>query len=83
MPHWADTRLVAISAGFVGSDYAIWPEEIDSTLSHPGAKLFIVKYNDLEGMDTLHKVYPNGFAVYHSSEIEGRDFFSYIVPPGD
>ncbi len=82
VPYWVDTRLVAFSAGYVGGDYAIWPKDIESmTLNHTGAKLFIVKFDDFEGMAVLEDVYPDGFAVYHTSEIEGRDFYTYIVPP--
>lgn len=81
VPHWVDTRLVALSAGYVGKDYAIWPQDIESTtLDRIGSKLFIVKFDDVIGMDTLKDVYPKGYAVLHTSDIEGRNFYAYIVP---
>jgi len=42
-PHWVDTRLVAINAGFPGHDYGIWPDQLVNTLSEPAPKLFLVK----------------------------------------
>ena len=83
VPYWVDTRLVAYSAGYVGKDYEIWPDELETTMEQSGAKLFIVKYDDVEGMARLHEVYPDGFTAYHTSEIEGRDFYAYIVPAGE
>jgi hypothetical protein len=82
VPYWVDTRLVAISAGYIGKDYAIWPKDIDSTLAITGPKLFIVKFDDQEGMDKLKADYPRGFAELHSNAIDGRNFYAYIVPPG-
>jgi len=81
VPHWVDTRLVALSAGYVGKDYAVWPQDIEAnTLDKTGSKLFIVKFDDVIGMDNLKAVYPEGYAVLHTSEIEGRDFYAYVVP---
>jgi hypothetical protein len=82
VPHWVDTRLVAMSAGYIDKDYAIWPEDLETTLTVEGSKLFIVKYDDVIGIDRLKLLYPQGFPNYHSSPIEGRDFIAYIVPPG-
>ena len=79
--HWVDTRLVALSAGYIGRDYAVWPQDLETTLPNEGAKLFIVKFDDLTGMDRLRALYPQGYAVYHLNEVEGRDFYAYIVPP--
>ncbi len=81
VPYWVDTRLVALSAGYVGEDYAIWPEEIISTQNNPGAKLFLVKWDDREGMNKLISIYPEGFITYHAGDADGKDFYAYIVPP--
>ena len=81
VPYWVDTRLVAFSAGYIGSDYAIWPKDLESTLSHEGAKLFIAKADDPESLDRLEEVYPDGFATLHTSDIPGRDFYAYVVLP--
>ncbi len=79
--HWVDTRLVALSAGYIGRDYAVWPQDLELTLPNVGAKLFIVKFDDLTGMERLRALYPQGYAVYHLNEVDGRDFYAYIVPP--
>jgi len=80
VPYWVDTRLVAISAGYVGSDYAIWPENLESTLKVQGAKLFIVKADDTVGLSSLKQLYPQGQAILNTNPVEGRDFYAYIVP---
>ncbi len=50
-PHWVDTRLVGINAGYPRLDYAIWPDQLESTLEVAGTKLFILKPEDAEGLD--------------------------------
>jgi hypothetical protein len=79
-PHWVDTRLVGMNAGFPTKDYAIFPDQLASTLSIPGPKLFLVKPDDEVGQDRLEAFYPNGwFQVYHS-QVENKDFLMFFVP---
>ncbi len=81
VPYWVDTRLVAISAGYVGMDYAIWPQDIEAGTSKiTGPKLFIVKADDTIGMNTLKEVYPQGTAILNTSTVQGQEFFAYVVP---
>lgn len=80
-PHWVDTRLVGINAGNTLRDYAIWPEDLPSTLSEPRAKLFLVKPDDETGLDTLQQIYPQGALASYTSAVEGHDFLVYFVPP--
>lgn len=80
-PHWVDTRLVAYNAGFPGKDFAIWPEQFNLTLEKPGAKLFILYPLDEEGLRQISAVYPSGVASYHESNVEGKDFYVFFVPP--
>jgi len=80
VPYWVDTRLVAISSGHIGRDYAIWPEDLHTTLICDGEKLFIVKADDLASLNLLKELYPAGSAIINTNEVEGRDFFSYLVP---
>lgn len=82
VPYWVDTRLVAISAGYIGRDYAIWADDLETTFAAAGAKLFIVKDNDLEGMSRLQELYPQGNATLHTNEVEGRNFYAFVVPAG-
>jgi hypothetical protein len=80
-PHWVDTRLVGIRAGFPKRDYALWRENISSTLNDPRAKLFLVKPEDQETIELLRELYPTGVLRLFDSQSEGRDFYMYSVPP--
>ena len=83
IPHWVDTRAVGINSGFPASDYAIWPEDFETTLTVPAPKLFIVRADDQVDIDLLKTYYPTGYLVLHSSPYEGKSFYSFVVPPAD
>ena len=83
VPYWVDTRLVAANAGYLGSDFQVWPDDLPATLGDPRAKLFFVKADDFEGMEKLMSIYPNGVSQYHTSDVPGREFFTYVVPAVD
>ena len=83
VPYWVDTRLVAANAGYLGSDFQVWPDDLPATLGDPRAKLFFVKADDFEGMEKLLSIYPNGVSQYHTSDVPGREFFTYVVPAVD
>ncbi len=78
-PHWVDTRLVGMNAGFPLRDFAIWPEQIPDTTGLPGVKLFIVKADDSQGLEALQQVYPQGSARLYPTT-EGKEFYIYLVP---
>jgi len=80
-PHWVDTRLVGIRAGFPGWDFALWRENIAFTLDDPRAKLFLIKPEDQETIDLVRELYPMGVLRLFESRSEGRDFYMYSVPP--
>jgi hypothetical protein len=82
-PHWVDTRLVGINAGFPDRDYALWPESFSETLSEPGAKLFIGKTEDYQSMEMLTELYEEGRITLHPSPLPGKDFWMFYVPPLD
>jgi len=82
-PHWVDTRLVGINAGYPLKDYAIWPEQIAATRNSPGTKLFLVKPEDETGLQTLGQIYPSGVVQRYASESPGHDFLMYFVPPDE
>ena len=79
--YWVDTRLVAMNAGYVDRDLQVWPDNIVNTVDRPGAKLFIVKADDVEGLTKLREIYPNGYSTYHESPVQDRDFIVYMVAP--
>lgn len=78
-PHWVDTRLVGINAGFPNRDFAIWTDDLSKTLNSTGSKLFIVKIDDLESLVTLQEIYPDGVVQRHKSADSNKDFFKYYV----
>jgi len=80
-PHWVDTRLVAMNAGFPTRDYGIWPENLQETLPERRAKLFLLKPEDEGGLSALRQLYPEGIQSVHTSEVEGHDFLIFFVPP--
>ncbi len=79
-PHWVDTRLVGMNAGDTLRDYAIWPDELENTLSDPRAKLFLINPADQEAVDVLTRLYPLGSLTTYDLQVE-KDFLMYVVPP--
>ncbi len=80
-PHWVDTRLVGIRAGVPQRDYALWPDQLSETLDDPRTKMFLFKPEDATAMETLRDLYPTGSLGLYDSQIEGKDFYIYFVPP--
>ncbi len=79
-PYWVDTRLVGINAGFPFKDYALWPENFSETLSETRAKLFVLKPEDQESLETLKTMFPEGVSWLHRVRREGKDFVLLFVP---
>lgn len=80
VPYWVDTRLVGINAGFPEKDYAIWPEQFETTVAETRSKLFIVRSDDIADLELLVKLYPDGFATLHKNPYPGKDFYAFLVP---
>jgi len=86
-PYWVDTRLPAVWAGIPNRDMAMWRENLPTTLEFMGPKMFIVRANmedpagnDMETLDVLKALYPNGQQRLFDSEVPGHDFWIYFVP---
>ncbi|MEJ5201482.1 MAG: glycosyltransferase family 39 protein [Anaerolineales bacterium] len=79
-PHWVDTRLVGINAGYPEKDYALWPEDFEQTLAEPRNKLFIVKPENQPALDKLRQLYPDGVLTLHKAALPGKDFLIFLVP---
>jgi len=79
-PHWVDTRLVGIHAGFPLRDFAIWPENLAETQAAPGPKLFLVRPDDTAGLETLVRLYPQGALQEYQSEVQHHNFLIFFVP---
>jgi hypothetical protein len=80
-PHWVDTRLVGIRAGFPEKDYALWRDNIIDKEDDPRPKLFLVKPEDIETIDILKSLFPTGVLHLYDSDVEGRDFYMFSIPP--
>lgn len=81
-PHWVDTRLVGINAGYPQKDYALWPEDLPKSLEVRGPKLFIVRPSDQPTVDLLNELYPGGnWQRYPSAVNQDKDFLMYYVLP--
>ena len=79
-PHWVDSRLVMINAGFPMRDNAIWPDGFQATLAEPRSKLFLININDTANIEALQSLYPQGQLQQYKSKYEGKDFILFIVP---
>jgi 4-amino-4-deoxy-L-arabinose transferase-like glycosyltransferase len=80
-PHWVDTRLVGINAGYPTRDYAIWSDSLEQTQADPRAKLFLVNPEDVDGLGALKNLYPQGSLQVYASQVVGHNFWMYFVPP--
>lgn len=82
-PHWVDTRLVGIRAGYPLRDYALWRENIHETVDDPRPKLYLVKPEDTETLELLRSLYPTSVERLFQSKASGRDFYMVSVPPAE
>jgi len=80
-PHWVDTRLVGINAGYPTKDYALWPEQFNQLNIDDGEKLVILKPDNQDALSLLKTMFPNGILYNYDSGFEGKDFHIYHIPP--
>jgi len=80
-PHWVDTRLVGINAGLGVHDFALWADQLEETLDKDGPKLFLLKPEDTEALLRLRSFYPTGSLRVFETEIPGKSFYIFTVPP--
>jgi hypothetical protein len=79
-PHWMDTRLVGINAGYPEKDYAIWPDDFEDLLTEPRSMLFILNPQDESSLQLLEELFPHGSASVKRSDYEGKDLVVFFVP---
>ncbi len=80
-PHWVDTRLVGMNASNPMRDYALTSDRIETTLQETRAKLFLVKVDDVNTLERLRQLYPQGWEQLYQSNVPTKEFWVYIVPP--
>ncbi len=79
-PHWVDSRLVMINAGYPDRDNALWPEHFIDTLQDPRPKLFLLNPLDSTDLEALQALYPQGSLQTYPSRVETKDFYMFFVP---
>ena len=82
-PYWVDTRLPGVWAGIPNRDFALWPQDFNSTLEVQGPKLIIVNVDDTADKDLLKALYPQGVwsRFISKTKLEGKDFMILLIPP--
>lgn len=81
-PFWIDSRLVAIEAGAPLRDYSVWPDDLPGQVLDPTRyHLYFIKPEHIDAMILLQDLHPHGVLSYEPSEVVGRDFYLYLVPP--
>lgn len=80
-PHWVDTRLVGINAGYPTRDFAIWPEDFSKTLDQQGSKVFIIRPDDVDALKALQLLYPQHLLQLYDSKSENKDFYIFLALP--
>jgi len=80
-PHWVDTKLVAIAAGRIGDDFAMFPERLPETIMLAQAKMFLLNNLDQTGLDALLNLYPDGTSWEYTSVTPEKSFLIFFVPP--
>ena len=78
-PHWADTRLPGVWAGIPNRDFAMWSENLATTLDAPYPKLFMFWPEDQVAEKTLTELYPNGVLSHYTSATPGKDFMVFFI----
>jgi hypothetical protein len=79
-PHWVDTRLVGMNAGYIEHDYAIAPDQLSNTLVVAPPKLFLLQPADGASLDALRQLYPEGLYSLHTSAVPSKEFGVFFVP---
>jgi hypothetical protein len=81
-PHWVDTRLPGVWAGIPNRDFAVWPDNLETTLGLAEPKLFIVNLQDETGQVRLEELYPTGTWSHYNSTtgLDEKDFLIYFIP---
>jgi heme/copper-type cytochrome/quinol oxidase subunit 4 len=79
-PHWADSRLVMINAGYPTRDNGFLPPNFPDILEDPRPKLFLVNLNDLASLEALKSRYPDGWVKEFDSKYENKNFMLFFVP---
>jgi 4-amino-4-deoxy-L-arabinose transferase-like glycosyltransferase len=80
-PHWVDTRLASMIAGYPERDFGVIPEEmLARSQGYSGPRLFLLFSQASDSLQTLQTTYPGGLLTMYSSKVPTKDFWIYFVP---
>ena len=71
---------MGIQAGYPTKDYALSRDQLSDTQPVTGNKLFIIKEEDQQTLVALRQLYPSGLVGHFTSQLEGKNFWTYLVP---
>jgi hypothetical protein len=84
--YWMDSRLVAINAGNLTLDPAVFPAQrpgepkLQTLAGEERPQLFILNPQDAASVQELRELFPDGRLSRFVSATEGKDFLIYLVP---
>lgn len=81
-PHWVDHRAVGIHLGIFDFDAHLIENQatLRQQAKDPAPKLYALKNQDLEDLQLLKDLYPDGFTLHVDSRTRGRDFVAFYAP---
>lgn len=82
-PYWVDTRLVGMQAGISDRNPELSKENIGNIPFDSKPKLFILKPEDQESLNSLKAKFPVGWQNNYVSNTPGKDFLIYIALPDE
>ncbi len=78
-PYWVDARAVAIESNQPHLDMALMPDQLAATVSMPEPKIFLLNPQDLQALEALKTLYPNGLISTFQAENPAKNFVIFAV----
>jgi hypothetical protein len=66
-------------AGIPNRDFAMWQDQLPTSVDIPGPKMFIFWHEDTATQEILTKLYPRGKLSRYTSATPGKDFMVFFV----
>lgn len=85
-PYWLDARAIALqiaSPGWEHTHVALTPQDISSLPSDNKPRLYILHPADVETLDLLRTLYPQGWSHVYHPHVAGGDFVFFFAPGHD
>ncbi len=80
-PYWVDTRNVAINLGQIDWNNVLWhAADMPDPSRDPSPRLYILNTSDVENLQGLEHIYPQGIARVLPSRTKGKEYIGFYVP---